>query len=85
MLKRYQLLHHLYAAWGQYREPLQPNQRTAKDLFIAEDLRQSLQKRTEATLATFPSTFSMDMKMLIQVLLIYTVRFNPSFEYCSFS
>ncbi|MCJ1348224.1 PAB-dependent poly(A)-specific ribonuclease subunit 3, partial [Peltigera leucophlebia] len=47
------LQHHLYAALGPHRD-LQPNQRTARDFFISEDLRQLLQKKTEATLHTLP-------------------------------
>lgn len=47
------LQHHLYAAWGPHRENLQPNQRAAQDFFIPEDLRQQLQKKTEATMRSF--------------------------------
>ncbi|KAL8869954.1 MAG: hypothetical protein Q9174_003888 [Haloplaca sp. 1 TL-2023] len=50
-----QLQHHLYAALPPHRELGQPNQRTAKDFFISEDLRQTLQRKSEASLMTIPS------------------------------
>ncbi|KAL8690146.1 MAG: hypothetical protein Q9218_004345 [Villophora microphyllina] len=50
-----QLQHHLYAALPPHRDLNQPNQRTAKDLFISENLRQTLARKTEATLMTIPS------------------------------
>lgn len=61
LLRSRKLQHHLYAAWGPSREPLQPNQRSARDLFIPEDLRQTLQKKTDATLATFPSKYDLEL------------------------
>ena len=51
------LQHHLYADLGPHRDHLQANQRTPRDFFLPEDLRQTLQRKTEATLTTFPSTF----------------------------
>ncbi|MCJ1465693.1 PAB-dependent poly(A)-specific ribonuclease subunit 3 [Pseudocyphellaria aurata] len=50
------LQHHLYAALGPHREGLRPNQRTARDLFIPEDLRQTLQRRSETTLSIFQNS-----------------------------
>ncbi|MCJ1428634.1 PAB-dependent poly(A)-specific ribonuclease subunit 3 [Sticta canariensis] len=50
------LQYHLYAALGPHREHLRPNQRTARDLFIPEDLRQTLQRRNETTLSIFQNS-----------------------------
>lgn len=52
------LQYHLYAALGPHRGHghLRPNQRTARDLFIPEDLRQTLQRRTETTLSIFQNS-----------------------------
>ncbi|KAI4196107.1 MAG: hypothetical protein LQ350_006770 [Teloschistes chrysophthalmus] len=51
-----QLQHHLYAALPPHRDLNQPNQRTAKDLFIPENLRQTLARKTEANLMTIPNS-----------------------------
>ncbi|KAI4163239.1 MAG: hypothetical protein LQ342_003173 [Letrouitia transgressa] len=51
-----QLQYHLYAALGPHRDDSPSNQRTARDFFIPEDLRQSLFKKTEASLMTIPSS-----------------------------
>ncbi|KAL8667947.1 MAG: hypothetical protein Q9202_000412 [Teloschistes flavicans] len=51
-----QLQHHLYAALPPHRDLSQPNQRTAKDLFIPENLRQTLARKTEAILMTIPNS-----------------------------
>ena len=48
-----QLNQNLYSPLEPHREPSKPNQRTAKDLFIPEDLRLKLHARTEATLRVF--------------------------------
>ena len=55
ILKTSKLQYHLYAALGPHREKLQSNQRTAKDFFLPEDLRQALQRKSEATAKTFSS------------------------------
>ncbi|KAL8676738.1 MAG: hypothetical protein Q9186_006770 [Xanthomendoza sp. 1 TL-2023] len=51
-----QLQHHLYAALPPHREPNQPNQRTAKDFFIDENLRQTLTRKNEASLMAIPNS-----------------------------
>ncbi|KAI4100526.1 MAG: hypothetical protein LQ345_007449 [Seirophora villosa] len=51
-----QLQHHLYAALPPHRDLSQPNQRTAKDFFIPEDLRQTLARKSETALMTFPNS-----------------------------
>ena len=48
-----QLNQNLYSPLEPHREPSRPNQRTAKDMFIPEDLRLKLHARTEATLRVF--------------------------------
>ncbi|KAL8773317.1 MAG: hypothetical protein Q9209_001711 [Squamulea sp. 1 TL-2023] len=50
-----QLQHHLYAALPPHRELSQPNQRTARDFFIHENLRQTLTRKSEASRMTIPS------------------------------
>ncbi|KAL8983971.1 MAG: hypothetical protein Q9205_001943 [Flavoplaca limonia] len=50
-----QLQHHLYAALPPHRELSQPNQRTARDFFIPENLRQILARKSEASRMTIPS------------------------------
>ena len=52
-----QLNQNLYSPLEPHREPSKPNQRTAKDLFIPEDLRLKLHARTEATLRVFAGKF----------------------------
>lgn len=54
-----QLLYHLYAPLGNSPENIPLTQRTAKDVFIPEDLRHKLQKKSEASLRTFPSKKSL--------------------------
>ncbi|KAF6238459.1 hypothetical protein HO173_003426 [Letharia columbiana] len=49
----HQLNQNLYTPLEPHREPSKPNQRTAKELFIPEDLRLKLHARTEATLRVF--------------------------------
>ncbi|KAL8733118.1 MAG: hypothetical protein Q9166_002310 [cf. Caloplaca sp. 2 TL-2023] len=51
-----QLQHHLYAALPPHRELSQPNQRTARDFFIPEDLRQTLVRKSEASRMTIPNS-----------------------------
>ncbi|KAL8825995.1 MAG: hypothetical protein Q9170_007580, partial [Blastenia crenularia] len=51
-----QLQHHLYAALPTHRDLKQANQRTAKDFFIPEDLRQNLTRKAEASLMTMPNS-----------------------------
>ncbi|KAI4205975.1 MAG: hypothetical protein LQ346_001354 [Caloplaca aetnensis] len=51
-----QLKHHLYAALPPHRDLSQPNQRTAKDFFIPENLRQTLARKTETSLMTIPNS-----------------------------
>jgi len=50
------LQHHHYAPLEPSRETTKPNQRTAKDLFISEDLRQRLHDKSEAFLRIFPNS-----------------------------
>ena len=52
-LMKTQLNQNLYSPLEPHREPSKPNQRTAKDMFIPEDLRLKLHARTEATLRVF--------------------------------
>ena len=56
-LTKFQLNQNLYSPLEPHREPSKPNQRTAKDLFIPEDLRLKLHARTEATLRVFAGKF----------------------------
>ncbi|KAI4273383.1 MAG: hypothetical protein LQ337_004678 [Flavoplaca oasis] len=51
-----QLQHHLYAALPPHRELSQPNQRTARDFFIPENLRQILARKSEASRMTIPNS-----------------------------
>ncbi|KAL8715484.1 MAG: hypothetical protein Q9220_000819 [cf. Caloplaca sp. 1 TL-2023] len=51
-----QLQHHLYAGLPPQREPSQSNQRTVRDLFIPENLRLSLSRKSEASLMTIPNS-----------------------------
>ncbi|KAI4268722.1 MAG: hypothetical protein L6R38_007738 [Xanthoria sp. 2 TBL-2021] len=51
-----QLQHHLYAALPPHREVSQPNQRTARDFFIPENLRQNLARKSEASRMTIPNS-----------------------------
>ncbi|KAI4174064.1 MAG: hypothetical protein LQ343_002628 [Gyalolechia ehrenbergii] len=51
-----QLQHHLYAALPPHRDLSQPNQRTAKDFFIPENMRQTLARKAEASLMTIPNS-----------------------------
>ncbi|KAL9602540.1 MAG: hypothetical protein Q9179_002522 [Wetmoreana sp. 5 TL-2023] len=51
-----QLQHHLYAALPPHRELNQPNQKTARELFIPENLRHTLARKTEASLMTIPNS-----------------------------
>ncbi|KAL8789986.1 MAG: hypothetical protein Q9213_000872 [Squamulea squamosa] len=51
-----QLQHHLYAALPPHRELSQPNQRTARDFFIPENLRQTLARKSEASRMTIPNS-----------------------------
>lgn len=46
----FQLQHHLYAPVGPHRDNLLTYQRTVHDFFIAEDIRQELQRKIDATL-----------------------------------
>ncbi|KAL9131340.1 MAG: hypothetical protein Q9217_000719 [Psora testacea] len=50
------LQHHLYAPLDSYADIAKPRQRTARDVFIPEDLRIKLQKKTEATIRSFPNS-----------------------------
>lgn len=52
-LIKIQLNQNLYSPLEPHRKPSKPNQRTAKDLFIPEDIRLKLHTRTEATLRVF--------------------------------
>ncbi|KAL8997112.1 MAG: hypothetical protein Q9169_003548 [Polycauliona sp. 2 TL-2023] len=51
-----QLQHHLYAALPPHRDLNQPNQRTARDFFIPENLRQILAQKSEASRMTIPNS-----------------------------
>ncbi|KAG8528798.1 uncharacterized protein KY384_006486 [Bacidia gigantensis] len=50
------LQHHLYAPLEPYAANIKPFQRTAKDIFIPEDVRLKLQKKNEASLRSFPNS-----------------------------
>jgi len=50
------LKYHLYAPIGPHRANLLPYQRTAHDLFIPDQLREELQRKSEASLQTFPNS-----------------------------
>lgn len=52
---RIKLQHHLYAPLESYATNIKSYQRTAKDVFIPEDLRLKLHRKTEATLRSFAS------------------------------
>jgi hypothetical protein len=47
--------YHQYAPIGPHNTSLLPYQRNVHDLFIPNDLREELQKRSAATLQTLPS------------------------------
>ena len=49
------LQYHLYAPMGPHRENLPPYQRAVHDFFIPADLREELQRKSNATLQTLPS------------------------------
>lgn len=53
-----QLQHHLYANLGSSTVKLQPNQRQAQDSFLPEDLRQKMQRKSEAFLRNFGPSHS---------------------------
>ncbi|GAB7359922.1 hypothetical protein MBLNU230_g7448t2 [Neophaeotheca triangularis] len=53
---KHPLNYHLYAAMGPYRQNLQPYQRTTNDFFLDENLREDLQRKSEATLQTFANS-----------------------------
>lgn len=63
-----QLLYHLYAPSGPNRENLLAYQRSAHDFFIPENLRQDLQRKSEATLQILPSQ-SLKINVQIDALL----------------
>ncbi|KAK4976564.1 PAB-dependent poly(A)-specific ribonuclease subunit 3 [Elasticomyces elasticus] len=50
------LNYHLYAPIGPHRENLLAYQRTAHDLFIPDNLREELQRKSEATLQVLPNS-----------------------------
>ena len=50
--------YHQYAPIGHYSTNLAPYQRTVHDLFIPDDLREEIQKKSAAALQTLPSTGS---------------------------
>ncbi|KAL8912682.1 MAG: hypothetical protein Q9171_002315 [Xanthocarpia ochracea] len=50
------LQHHLYAALPPHRELSQLNQRTSRDFFIPENLRQTLARKSEASRMTIPNS-----------------------------
>lgn len=52
--------YHLYANIGPYREDLLPYQRQTRDFFMADDLREELQKRSHATLQVIPSNIQLE-------------------------
>lgn len=48
--------YHQYAPIGHYSTNLAPYQRSVHDLFIPDDLREEIQKKSAAALQTLPST-----------------------------
>lgn len=48
--------YHLYASIGPRRDDLQPYQRSVTDFFIPDDLREDLQRKSEASLQTFANS-----------------------------
>ncbi|KAI9701021.1 MAG: PAB-dependent poly(A)-specific ribonuclease subunit 3 [Candelina mexicana] len=67
------LQYHLYAPIGPHRENLLAYQRTAHDFFISDNLREELQRKSEASLQVLPSKittppkldFGKDMKSIL--------------------
>lgn len=51
------LNYHLYVSQAPYRDHLTPNQRTARDFFISDNLREELQRKSAATVQTLPRTY----------------------------
>ncbi|KAK8023601.1 hypothetical protein PG993_011667 [Apiospora rasikravindrae] len=50
------LQYHLYAPVGPYRSDLSPYQRQAHDFFLREDIREEMQKKSEATRQVLPGS-----------------------------
>ncbi|KAL6871357.1 kinase-like domain-containing protein [Trichoderma novae-zelandiae] len=50
------LQHHLYAPIGPYREDLMPYHRLTHEFFVPEDLREELQKKSEAAMQVMPNS-----------------------------
>ncbi|EMC92217.1 hypothetical protein BAUCODRAFT_151644 [Baudoinia panamericana UAMH 10762] len=53
---KHPLNYHLYASVGPRRENMQPYQRASADFFIPDNLREDLQKKSEAALQTFANS-----------------------------
>ena len=53
---KHPLQYHLYASIGPRRDNLMAYQRTTSDFFIPDDLREDLQRKSEATLQTFANS-----------------------------
>nr|POE86425.1 pab-dependent poly(a)-specific ribonuclease subunit pan3 [Quercus suber] len=53
---KHPLNYHLYASIGPKREKTAPYQRVSSDFFIPDDLREDLQRKSEATLQTFANS-----------------------------
>nr|POE85167.1 pab-dependent poly(a)-specific ribonuclease subunit pan3 [Quercus suber] len=53
---KHPLNYHLYASIGPKREKTAPYQRASSDFFIPDDLREDLQRKSEATLQTFANS-----------------------------
>lgn len=52
--------YHLYANIGPYREDLLPYQRQTRDFFMADDLREELQKKSHAARQAIPSSIQLE-------------------------
>ena len=61
-----QVQYHLYTPLGPHRENLLAYQRTTHDLFIADSLREDLQRKSEAALQILPSGCSSQNFQLCQ-------------------
>lgn len=53
---KHPLSYHLYASIGPKRDKMMPYQRASADFFIPDDLREDLQRKSEATLQTFANS-----------------------------
>ena len=61
---RKQLQYHLYAPMGPHKQNLDPNQRNIHNLFISDNLREELQRKSEASLQTLQSSTASSLSPL---------------------